>query len=324
MTRPSVRRLAAILVLSLVTNQRPGRAQEAAYGSRLAPLPAGEGGDLLLTAPSELCADATYDLQVRRTDQDGGMLWVLKGPAGPSRCEWQIDSVREGVYDAVIVRHADGVIVATSGTSSLVRGGTAVIALKPAIIEIEGRITVNGKAPGDAMLHFAPNTANRWNVPLDVDGNYRVKLEGADSGYVCISLMHARTQSIGAFHIGCRTFDPMLQRFDADVSMRPGVVRVQVAPLPPGPKGDWTSLSIYLRHDEFSAGSAGFRATEGFVGEYFDGKLQEYEVSVETTPSHRVVARSRVTLSAERPLQVVRLVIPPDTLTCDEGWWSAC
>lgn len=317
---------AALLVVVLSSNHGSSHAQEAAapYGSRLAPVPPGQGGDLWVIGPPQLCADENYELQLRRYVPDNGFLVALDAPTGPSNCEWKFDALREGTYDAAIRRRADGLIVATAGRTSLARGTTAIMRLIVTTIEVEGRVTVNGIAASDARLLFNPGSGfNRWDVPLAEDGTYTANLDSVD-GQFCVFLKRASTESIGMVRVGCRSFAHGLQHFDADVSVSPGVIRVRVAPLAKGPRGDWSSLIIVVQHaDRWWSGNS-FRATTGFAGEYFNGTLQDYEVRLETSPNHRILVRTHVALSAEQPIKDIHLVIPPNSLTCDEGWWSAC
>jgi hypothetical protein len=338
---------AAVVAIVLSGSQSRSDAQEmpALYGSRLAPLPPGEGGDLLLTAPAELCTDARHELQLRRflSSSDGiEMLYAMRGATGPSNCQWQIDGLREAMYDAVIVRRGESESVATAAQAPILRGRTTVMRLELAAIEIEGHITVNGAVPADAQLAFRPSQGfHTWTVPLNEDGTYRIKVDGDDSGRICIDLERARTQTIHSFRVGCHTFERGLRRFDADLPVPPGVLRVAVLPLakpvahrqPVGleqerrdtlPAGDWTSLIVVVTDAGSTASSGGFSATAGFRGEYIGAKYQEYEVSIQTVPAHRILARARVVLTPDRPIAEVQLRIPPASLSCDEGWWSAC
>lgn len=138
------------------------------------------------------------------------------------------------------------------------------------------------------------------------------------------TLKRAGTESIGKVLVGCQSFAHGLQRFDPDLAVSPGVIRVRVAPLAQGRRGDWSSLVVVVQHAGRLWQGNSFRATAGFTGEYFDAKFEDYEVRVETSSSHRILARARVALSAEQAVQDVQLFIPPASLTCNEGWWTAC
>jgi hypothetical protein len=326
-SRHLFRLAAALLVVILSCSRGTTHAQQAAapYGSRLAPAPPGEGGDLLVIGPPQLCADSMYELQLRRFVANSGMLFALRGPAGPSTCEWQVDALREGTYDAVILRRADSQIVATASRTLLARGAIAVMRLTLTTIEVEGQITVNGIAPSDALLLFSASSGfKRWDVPVAEDGSYSANLDRDDSGLFCIYLKRARREAIGMVLVRCQSFAHGLQRFDADLSLSPGVIRVRVAPLAQGPRGDWSSLVVVVQHADRLWSGNGFRATAGFTGEYLDAKFQDYDVRVETSSSHKILARARVALSAEQAVQDVQLFIPPASLTCNEGWWTAC
>jgi hypothetical protein len=320
-----------LLVASMLTS---GYAQEfaAPYGSRFPPLPLGEGGDLVLTAPTEFCAGDKFELQVRRYEppDDSGLRDVLRWPAGPSRCEWVIDGLKPASYDVVIRDRSTRQIVATAPKQQIPRGGLSLVRLEKTQVEVVGQITVNGSSQIDGLLVFQASGDYRWEVPLDADGRYRVSLDQGVSDNTCMWLKRARTETIGMVRVGCERFTAGSQRYDRDLHISPGVLRVYVPPLPKPERNDETSLIVVLTYQRSpiammeSESTVSFKATAGFRGEYFGGDYREYEVSIQTVPDHRIVAKTRVILSADQPIADAQLTIPPDSLTCDEGWWSAC
>ena len=306
-----------------------GSTQEpaASYGSRLPPLPPGEGGDLVVTAPGELCVDDSHELQIRRyvNDEVGrGMLYVLREPAGPSLCRWDINGLRSASYDAVIRRRRDDRVVAAAPMADVAVGGLSELRLESARVELEGTISVNGQPAANLQLFVQSGEGiDTWQVPLQEDGSYSVTLAGSDRASYCIWLESARTRAIGMVHVGCERFAPGLNRFDTDVHLPPGVIRVEVLPMGRPVSNDWTSLTVVVGGTG-SASSASFKATDGFHGEYLGGEFGEYDVSVQTVPDHRILARSVVVVSRDHPVGRVRLAVPAGSLGCNDGWWSAC
>lgn len=320
----------------LLAAQRPSNVLQvpAPFGARLPSVPPGEGGDILLTAPPEFCADASYEVRLRRYEPapDYGLLNAVRGPAGPSTCQWTIDGLQEAAYDAVILRRDTEQISAIAVKQSLVRGGLIVMRLERTQIELEGRITVNGLAPDRGLLYFSEpeGKSDRWEVPLDTDGTYRASLDST-SGRFCMYLYkRARKYSIGMIHVGCEQFFPGLQRFDRDLRVPPGAIYVEVSPMGQPLPNDYTSLIVVLTHQPprrsspKKASTISFRASEGFQGEYFEGGYYDYEVSIQTVPDHRILAQTRVALSPEQPVGHVTLTIPPGLLGCNDGWFPAC
>jgi hypothetical protein len=307
-----------------------GFAQEpaAAYGSRLPPLSPGEGGDVMVTAPADLCLDDSHELQIRRYVQDEagfGMLYVLREPAGPSPCQWDVTGLRSGNYDAVIRRRRDDQIVATAPKTDVKVGALGELLVEFAEVAVGGIISINGQPPANLQLFVqAGEGMNSWRVPLQEDGSYSVTLTGSDpKSTFCIWLESATSQHIGMFHLGCQPFAPGLNRWDTDVHLPPGVIRVDVTPFGNPVSNDWTSLVVVINGTR-SWSSDGFKATAGFHGEYVGGEFGEYHVSIQTGPDHRILSTFDVVLSGDSPIGQVRLAVPIGALRCNDGWWSAC
>jgi hypothetical protein len=280
-----------------------------------------------VTAPSELCLDDSYELQIRRYVKDEfgtGMLYVLRDAAGPSPCRWEVNRIRSAVYDAVIRRRRDDQIVATAREVSVTVGGLSELRLEFAQVELEGTIRLNGQPAANVQLFVQGPAMNTWQVPLQEEGSYHVALPVSDGEpHFCIWLESARSQPIGLFHVTCQNFAPGLNRFDPDVQLPPGLIRVAVTPFGRPVPNDWTSLIVVIS-GAHEASSAGFKATAGFNGEYLGGEFGDYDVSIQTVPGHRILSHSAVVLSPDRPIGRVMLTIPTGSLGCNDGWWSAC
>jgi hypothetical protein len=306
-----------------------GVAQEiaAAYGTRLPPLPPGEGGDVLVTAPGELCADDSHELQIRRyvTDKFGsGILYVLREPTGPSPCRWDIRGLRAANYDAVIRRRRDDQIVAVAPNVDVEVGRLSELRVDFAQVEVVGKITTNGQPAANFQLFIQGEPLTDWQVPIHEDGSYSATLTSSSSSSFCLWLKSAKPQSIGMFDLGCRIFAPGMNHFDGDVQVPSGVIHVEVTPFGKPVTNDWTAPIVVIKSAHSEESSASFKASAGFNGEYLGAKFGEYDVSVQTLPAHRILSRATVSLSRDHPVGRVTLTIPPGALGCDDGWWSAC
>src|SRR5688572_1920289 len=123
-------------------------------GFRMAPLPPGEGGSLLITAPPRLCADDTNEFHLHFMDTAaGGTRIVLELTAGPSACEWTVSNLPEGLYETWIQVAPNGRILAR-GTGTVATGSTGVAAIEVPDLRIEGRIMRRGLPATDLVLRF--------------------------------------------------------------------------------------------------------------------------------------------------------------------------
>jgi hypothetical protein len=105
------------------------------------------GAQLTVTAPSELCEGATYELEVSRYDETyafGGT--VARAQAGETACHWQFDDMPEGHYIAVLEAAADRQIVAVA-RGELASGTPARLTLVPLEVKIDRRLTINAHDP---------------------------------------------------------------------------------------------------------------------------------------------------------------------------------
>jgi hypothetical protein len=151
-------------------------------GTRIPELPAGEGGELRIDAPHELCRDPRYLLEVRSfSDHPPLTMPAVRLTAGPSACTWLFERMPVGPYEAVILLPRDERIVAT-GRGSLSTGMTTVITLEPAETEVEGRLTSAESLPSPLRLNFAVHGRNRWTARVASDGSYHVTLGDVEEG----------------------------------------------------------------------------------------------------------------------------------------------
>ena len=131
------------------------------FGTRIAPLPPGEGGQLIVSAPAVLCADGGHLLDISYSPAPGfGPGTVIHIPAGPSSCVWDFDGLAAGDYWGAIEHQPDGHILATA-RAQVVRGATQVISLTMVAAEIEGFLTVNGLAPPKVFASCSGRPAGR-------------------------------------------------------------------------------------------------------------------------------------------------------------------
>jgi hypothetical protein len=272
-------------------------------GTRVPPLPPGEGGDVFVTAPAEFCTDATHELQLKhfpnRSSSGGPVLRLL---AGPSRCQWEFDGLPEGPYEALIQVQRDGRIVAIA-RGQLSRGGTAVMTLEPAAVAVEGSVTDHGvPIPDGVRLVFTMDPGpqrDQWKTPVDANGAYQVTL--GTNRRVCMAL--ERMRPLNTFPVGkCRAFVTGLQRFDIDdVHLPPGVLRVEVSPQTDAAFGTFAQIQI-LKAGESGPWLTSFKLLRGLRGDYFAYGYGEYLISLTRPDGKSVMASSRITLSPEHPV----------------------
>jgi hypothetical protein len=127
-------------------------------GRRVAPLPPGEGGGLFIRAPRELCVDGKNELHLHYRLEPLAVQPILELRAGPSACEWQINDLAEGRYEAMIQVTLDGRILART-EGQVVKGVTGFMSLEPPDVEIQGYVTSDGRPRPDVVLRFQPYAA---------------------------------------------------------------------------------------------------------------------------------------------------------------------
>jgi hypothetical protein len=301
-------------------------------GWRSAPLPPGEGGGVLVIAPVSLCADETHELELLRAVDHGGLRFEVRVPAGPSSCRWEVDGLPPGEYEARIMVVRDKRVVATAPRGEVIPGGVVLMQLELANVEVEGYVTLDGVPATDVRLHFRHNEANYdWYATVNENGFYRITLDGRGSGSFCMSLERALPFNEVTINIPrpagppfpCRVFSPGPQRFDVDLHIPPGLIRIHVPPLKEAVQYD--AAYVLVRYPGSSSSrsftsSRSIRLAEGFRGEFFGHGYREYEVSVSRTVPNALgngdevplLTWARVTLSVERPVEDVALTVTPD------------
>ena len=286
-------------------------------GTRIAPLRAGEGGQLTLTAPAALCTDARHLLEVRFFSNPGREMPVVRMFTGPSPCRWDFDAMAAGYYAAVIQEANDGPVVAQA-RGQVWQGVTTEMTLASSDVEVEGRIAGELSVPGGVRLAFETNGSmggrTRWIAPLNVDGTYRVKLTGHDlNDPICVyaepSGLHgaepATTQN--RVLIKCARFSNGPQRFDVDdVHLPPGIVRIEVPPVENAAFDTFADLTVSIAGTPGPTILHGFKLLRGLYAEYFCD-YRERQFAVVSHGGAEVLASSRLTLSPERPLRIVTL-----------------
>jgi hypothetical protein len=310
--------LAAIIAgaVSLPADQPDGQKRPSIpLGTRRAPIPPGEGGNLLVTAPTEFCADATHEIEVRFFPHPTTSQPMFRRLAGPSPCRWEIEGLPAGEYDARIMIHDRGRIVAT-GRAQVARGTMSAMTLETLQVELEGNVTITGDADDPAFsatefrIVFGVDGPghNEWDTPLEEGGAYRVKLANPANGRVCARLK--RTQSLNLLTMRCENVVPGLQRLDFDLRLLPGVIRIHVPPVTGGAPVDFASqfAVIHISHPKNSYITS-FKLAEGLRAEYFGYGYADYEFTVTTLDRKTELASSRVTLSREHPVGDVTLKV---------------
>ena len=329
-TRWHIGVMLVLLAVSPASGQRreyPENERFDKLGTRPPPLPPGEGGGLIVTAPAQLCGDATRELRIRYFPPEYQSFGLTGGTAirllaGPSRCQWEFDALAAGEYDAVIQGREDGRIVATAARRQVVPGVTGVMTLEPIQTEIEGVLAPEGlswdQIPLPEGLHIVfTQELNEWTAPLDANGNYGVKL-GTDQR-VCMKL--ARTPRLNVLSLGCQTFYPGLQRLDfTHVQIPQGVIRLEVPPVNNAGLGEFVLVTVAVSAGKTGVRTgvttwmSGFKLLHGLRGQFFADLDREYRITV--TPCSRtctaespVLASAQFTLSSENPIRDVTLSV---------------
>jgi len=287
---------AACVVIALTLAVVPARAQYPGpaplSGIRVAPTPPGVGGSLRVIAPLALCVDAAHDLMVRRFVDGGGIQFVVRAPAGPSRCHWDVEGVPPGEYDALIQARSDGRIAATA-RGTVLPAVTTLLSLESPSVEIVGVVSIDGVPVKEGFrLMFKRNGPTFWNweAPIAADGTYHVVVEGED-----VAAWILRSQPLNSV-VRYGPFHPGVQRFDIDLP--PGIIRIRVAPLPSAAANDDALIEV---GGCGGGGGRWFKLAQGFQGDHFGSGYGEFTVCVKTVDSKLVLASERVRLSEKQP-----------------------
>ena len=168
------------------------------------PLPPGTGATLVIGAPERLCR-ADVELLVART-VFAGRNYVFQTPVTPPACEWVIEDVRPGDYQAVLqMARGDRRVVAMSSLE-VFAGSTWKLLIAPLAATVEGLITVEGVPVAGAHVEVKQNRAPGWSweARTDSSGHYSVTLMPLEHMCVRVTLPDAinplsagRCQDIG-------------------------------------------------------------------------------------------------------------------------------
>ena len=283
-------------------------------GFRMPPLPPGEGGSLLITAPPGLCADDANEFHLHYQD-DSTTRYVLELTAGPSACEWTVSNLPEGLYEAWIQRAPNGRILAR-GTGHVATGATGVAAMQAPDLEIEGRLTRGGLAPKDLVLRFiSPSSDSRFeaDAPISADGSYQVRLDGQIGRY-CAAVSASTSANL---LMKCESFQPGLQRFDIDVA--PGVLHITIPPVDGADTATWDGIHIRPAHSARNRSDTvldqpqnwiSFKLRDGFRADYVGLPYGDYVVYVTVGDDPGARSVRYFSVSPEQESVSVELSIP--------------
>lgn len=281
-------------------------------GTRLPPVAEGEGGRVEVAAGPEWCKDETFLVELTWLFGIGGTMPVVRLPAGPSACDWKFDSLPAGKYSATIQRMDNEEIVAV-GAGELFPGGSALVRLEPADVELEGHVVVDDLLPDVARLVFqitgGSDIANKWNATIGADGAYRVRFGSVNPrASVCITLEaegrdgSVRTTSLTKIRVDCRTFDPGLHRVDFDkIAVPPGVLAIDIAPRAGPPDTTYARVKIDAGPDE-----AAFGRRNGLRAQAL-ASFGDHIITVTMNGSTEILGSASVTLTPDDRIKRVSL-----------------
>jgi hypothetical protein len=285
-------------------------------GTRLPPLPAGEGGLLRVHAPKEFCGGG-HLLQVVFQPQPGVYQPVVRLPAQPAECHWDFDGLAEGDYTATIQLLKTEEIVATAG-AHVMRGGAVSMVMEPTNVEIEGVVTfasAEGKPLADARLvadlqikvNLNQAPSYEWLVPLAADGSYHVSIGGfLPPNDACIRVV--RRLAMNFVSLKCEPFTPGLHRLDATAVLPPGLIHVTVAADDSTAPYTFVTVSIGRSGTGVAEFLTSFKGQRGYEGEFM-ADYRPYEIMVMSADRKTRLASASVTPSAEQPVHDVKLTI---------------
>jgi hypothetical protein len=291
-------------------------------GTRIEPLPPGEGGQLTVAAPAVLCA-ADRLLEVRFYPWPAVEQVVVRIPAPLSSCRWVFEGMAEGEYDATIQIQQTGDILGTA-RGRVIRGAQASMNIEPLDVEVEGIISFresrDGNGTTDQMdraamdglrVHFSLASPPHydWTVPLAADGSYRVKLGGLEpTTDVCVTLV--RPNAMNAVWLKCTKFGPGHQRFDlSDVHVPPGLIRIEVPADSGAAFADVARIEVGTLGKQSDAYMTSFKRLRGFRGEFM-AEPRDYDVTIKAADGRTVLVSTRVAVSADRPITDLKLELP--------------
>jgi hypothetical protein len=304
----------AIDVTDAPANQLPSHAKP--EGFRMAPLPPGEGGSLLITAPASLCADDANEFHLHYLE-NGGTRVVLELTAGPSACEWTVANLPEGMYETWIQRAPNGRILAR-GIGEVATGTTGRASMERPDMQIEGRLTRNGLPPQDLVLHFFTQGEGagypfRVEAPFSTQGWYQVTVD--QHGQFCAEVSAPKpANSLRK----CENTQPGLQqRLDIDVA--PGILQIMVPAVERADSLTWDMIHIRPASKEIpprdtlvaqQQSTLSFRLRDGYRADYIGLPYGEYDVYLTIGDDPTFRSLRRVSVTPEQETASIELSIP--------------
>jgi hypothetical protein len=289
----------------------------------VAVLPPGEGGGLLVRAPQEFCVDGKNEFHLHHRVELGGVQFIFEAPAGPSACEWQVNDLPEGTYEALIQVAPEGRILARA-EGEVVRGVLAFISLQAPDMELQGYVTGGGRPRPDVVLRFE-SSGTGWlphsPVTITNDGGYDVKVGSSQTDQLCA---HLSARYAANRLTKCAPFAGGVQRFDVDFP--PGIIRITVPAFAAQDGSEAATIELqfagsaalaldqYRQQHSFSdsllvaqGGRAGFRTRNGFRGDYIGVLSGDYVVSLIIGNNATPVMSVPVTVSDDK--EIVELTL---------------
>jgi len=279
-------------------------------GTRLPPLPPGQGGQLFVTAPEKFCADAGYILEINHHPSGTMNMPAARMVAGPSTCAWMFDDMPAGSYSATLHVAPNGPIVAT-GRAEVVRAASQPLALGGLQTQVEGLLSVNGTSPPRGLQLVFRNSSKpwlEWEASLEPTGVYRVALDASHTNErICSQLR--RDPPLNAVSLKCVDLVTGLQQLDLDATLPRGVLRIEVPPAPDAGFAAFARITISDSDDATLGYLTSFKFARGLRGDYIADLNRDYRIIVSRSEDKAVVASALVTPNAERPELRFRLPI---------------
>lgn len=274
-------------------------------GFRRAPLPQGEGGSLVITAPPELCLDNSNEFHLHEVKY-AATHYVLELTAGPSACEWTVSNLQSGTYETLIQQKPDGRIWAR-GFGEVANGSSTVIVLQRPLMEVQGRLTRGGHPSKEITLSFRPEaliSEFRADASINADGSYRATLDAEFERFCAVV---SAPQSANLLR-RCDGFYGGVQQMDLDVA--PGIIRITIPPIEMADSSTWSNIDLrsVQRHEPTQYGilmapnnTLHFQTNKGFRGDYIGLPHGDYTLQLSIGPYAVAapVAVRRVSISPE-------------------------
>jgi hypothetical protein len=279
-------------------------------GTRLPPLPPGQGGQLFVSAPEKFCADAGYILEINHHPDHTMNMPAARMVAGPSTCAWIFDDMPPGSYSATLHVAPNGAIVAT-GRAEVLRAASQTLALGGLQTEVEGLLRVNGTSPPPGIRLVFRNSSKpwlEWEASLEPTGVYRVALDASHANErICSQLR--RVPPLNAVPLQCADLAAGVQQLDLDAALPRGVLRIDVPPVADAAFTAFARITISDSDDASRGYLTSFKFARGLRGDYIADLDRDYRIIVSRSDDMTVVTSALVTPTAEHPDVRVRLPV---------------